>query len=221
MQPGEDETAPRRGRPRSFDYDEAARAALGVLWAQGYESASIDELGRAAGLSTSSLYAAFGSKRGVLDAALDAYERLMDEALGVLDRGDRGVDDVLAFLAKVAPAVRGDSTPHGCFMVNTMTEMAPRDRDIARRTERYRGRILEGLTAALERASRAGEIEVRTARQRARLVQTGLFGALVMARAGAHVDAAASLRALEREVRRWREPTGRARVTRGGPKSGR
>jgi AcrR family transcriptional regulator len=206
MQPATGSSASRRGRPRSFDYDDAAGTALRVLWAQGYQATSIDDLVKATGLSASSLYAAFGSKRGVLEASLDAYERFMDAALSVLDDGTRGIDDVLQFLERVAPAVRGDSTRHGCFMVNTMVEMSSRDPDIAKRTDRYRSRIFDGLKAALQRAGRSGEMPPRTAGQRARLIQAGLFGALVTARAGAHDDAADAIDALIQEVRRWRVP---------------
>ena len=59
------------GRPQTFETDEVVRAARGVFWRDGYESASLPDLEQATGLSRSSIYHAFGSKRGLFDAAVD------------------------------------------------------------------------------------------------------------------------------------------------------
>ena len=197
------EPAPRRGRPRSFDVEEVTASVLHVLWRQGHDATSIDELVEATGLSPSSLYGTFGSKRGLFDAALERYDRDMDAVLGPLANGSGGIDDVVGFLDRVRRFVAAPHSP-GCFMVNTTTEMAPRDPAIAERTRRYRARIRSSLRAALDRAATSHEIEASTADDRARLVQASLFGVLVAARGGANREAVAALDALRREVRRWR-----------------
>jgi AcrR family transcriptional regulator len=52
-----------RGRPRTFDRDDALRRAMTVFWARGYEGATLDELKEAmGGITSPSFYAAFGSK---------------------------------------------------------------------------------------------------------------------------------------------------------------
>lgn len=61
------------GRTQAFDTQEAIRAARTVFWEHGYEDASLPDLERATGLSRSSIYHAFGSKRGLFDAALTSY----------------------------------------------------------------------------------------------------------------------------------------------------
>lgn len=61
------------GRTRSFAEDEAVHAALGAFWGGGYESTAVPELERVTGLSRSSIYHSFGSKRGLFDAAVTAY----------------------------------------------------------------------------------------------------------------------------------------------------
>src|SRR5919106_255484 len=61
------------GRPRAFDKDEALDQAMEVFWRKGYEGASLSDLTKAMGINPPSLYAAFGNKEGLLNAALDRY----------------------------------------------------------------------------------------------------------------------------------------------------
>src|SRR5688572_433865 len=78
-----------RGRPRSFDRQEALCAALRVVREQGFEGTSISDLQAALGdISPPSLYAAFGSKEELFKEAVELYigrnrpaaERALSEA---------------------------------------------------------------------------------------------------------------------------------------------
>jgi len=60
------------GRTREFDLDAAVAAAAVVFDAEGYEGSSMDRLVQATGVHRGSLYAAFGSKRGLFLACLRA-----------------------------------------------------------------------------------------------------------------------------------------------------
>jgi hypothetical protein len=62
-----------RGRPRSFDRDEALEHAMQVFWRQGYESTTIADLTKAMGINPPSLYAAFGDKEKLFLAAVERY----------------------------------------------------------------------------------------------------------------------------------------------------
>ena len=61
------------GRTQTFDTDEAVRSARDVFWDKGFEGTSLADLEVATGLSRSSLYHAFTSKRGLFDAAVQDY----------------------------------------------------------------------------------------------------------------------------------------------------
>jgi TetR/AcrR family transcriptional repressor of nem operon len=198
---------PRRGRPRSFDLEAATAAALQTLWVKGYEASSVEDLGKATGLAPSSLYAAFGSKRGVLEAALARYDRDRDELLAPLEHGTAGLADLRRFLEQIRRTVTEPGIP-GCFMVNTATEVAPRDSRIAEHANRYRGRVRDGIAAALGRALTQDEIRSVDPLDQARIVQAGLYGALVAARAGAGEEALATVDALERQLERLVVPSG-------------
>ncbi|MFF1817754.1 TetR/AcrR family transcriptional regulator [Kribbella sp. NPDC058245] len=62
-----------RGRPRAFDRDHAVLEAARLFWRRGYSGTSTRTLSATLGLSTSSLYAAFGSKAGLFEEAVRTY----------------------------------------------------------------------------------------------------------------------------------------------------
>lgn len=60
-------------RQRAFDKNEVIRHAMQLFWTQGYQATSIRDLKEAMGISSSSMYEAFGDKRGVYLAALALF----------------------------------------------------------------------------------------------------------------------------------------------------
>src|SRR3954466_15776108 len=66
---------PGRGRPREFDTERALDAALGLFWRNGYEGTSLAALTDAAGVTPTSLYAAFGNKEELFRQVVDRYVR--------------------------------------------------------------------------------------------------------------------------------------------------
>ncbi|WP_407158741.1 TetR/AcrR family transcriptional regulator [Bradyrhizobium sp. STM 3557] len=105
------------GRPRTFDCDIALDQAMEVFWRHGYEGATIAQLTEAMGINPPSLYAAFGSKEGLLKAALDRYtERRaawMDEVLSAPTA--REVAERM--LMGVADKQTDPANPPGCLLV--------------------------------------------------------------------------------------------------------
>lgn len=62
-------------RTRDYDIDEVTETIALKFWADGYEATGISELVETTGVGRASLYAAFGSKREMLDASIDWYLR--------------------------------------------------------------------------------------------------------------------------------------------------
>lgn len=60
-------------RPRTFDEGEVLDRAMDVFCRHGYEGTTMTELTTAMGVTAPSVYAAFGSKRGLFEAVLDRY----------------------------------------------------------------------------------------------------------------------------------------------------
>jgi AcrR family transcriptional regulator len=194
-----------RGRPREFDVETATAALERALWQRGFRGTSVEALAEDAGLSLSSLYRTFGSKQGILDAALSRYEREMGVMLDELDRGTDGLADIERFIARVGAVLDDPASPPGCFIVNTMVEVGDSMPEVQASASAYRSRIERALTSALDRAVSAGEVATDSTADRARLVQAALFGALAVSRSGDAEGARNALRSITRELGRWRE----------------
>ncbi len=62
-----------RGRPRSFDLEQAVETAMKLFQARGYDAVGVAELSSELGIKPPSFYAAFGSKAGLFERALQRY----------------------------------------------------------------------------------------------------------------------------------------------------
>lgn len=140
---------PGPGRPREFDTCAAVDAGIALIRRVGYEAASLDALTRAMGISRSSFYAAFGSKRGVLLAALEHYSR---ERLAALEMvaGPGRLAETLRLIAGV------DDDPRGCVLVNCLTELAPRDDAVSALGARHMAGVERALCRCLVEGPDAG-----------------------------------------------------------------
>lgn len=154
-----------RGRPRSFDRDQALAAAMRLFWRQGYAATSMAELCAAMGIGSPSLYAAFGSKEALYAEAL----RLYGDSFGPLIWGEfdqaptarAAVAGLLEASARVLPrpdcgGLQGDQ-PGGCMVTLGATGEVPGGR-LPALLLASRGEGLQRMRARLEAALAAGEL---------------------------------------------------------------
>ena len=146
-------------RTREFDVDSALAGAMNVFWSKGYEAASLDDLCKVTGLSRSSLYATFGSKRDLLLRSVDRYVEERNPRLIAVLAQPIPVRDAFAELARqfIDQIVSGPGR-RGCFLGNCAAELPRADRAAL-------ARIRQGLEAteatfgeALMRAQTRGEL---------------------------------------------------------------
>jgi TetR/AcrR family transcriptional regulator, transcriptional repressor for nem operon len=116
-------------RPREFEEDTVLEAVTQRFWSNGYEATSMRDLADQTGMTTPSLYNAFGDKRAIYRLVLDRYVRRALEACSTIFGGD---DPPLRALKRYFDAIVeesiSDSLHKGCFVVNTALE-ASHDQD--------------------------------------------------------------------------------------------
>lgn len=173
------------GRPRAFDEEEILEAAFELFWRKGYRRTTTRDLEQTLGLSQSSIYNAFGSKRALLEIALDRYEhRTTAYLLAPLRDSPDGLAAVDRFFVDLAAWVTGDGR-HGCMLINMMAEDGGLTEEIRRRTQRYRKRVRNGLHDALVRAVARGEIKDEGLDAKADLLLGLVLGINIAVRGGA------------------------------------
>ena len=142
-----------RGRPRSFDREQALESAMEVFWRKGFDATSISDLTEAMGINPPSLYAAFGDKEKLYLEAVEYYrvqrgenirQVLAEEptARGAIDKALRGA--VNEFCRRDSPTGCLLTMSSGCSSVSDgVQQMLVRKRLMAR--ERIRERIQRGI----------------------------------------------------------------------------
>jgi AcrR family transcriptional regulator len=105
------------GRPRAFDADAALDQAMEVFWRHGYEGATIAQLTEAMHINPPSLYAAFGSKEGLLKAALDRYTAKRNCWMEGILGAPTARDVAERMLMGTADAQTDPANPPGCLLV--------------------------------------------------------------------------------------------------------
>jgi AcrR family transcriptional regulator len=150
--------APRIGRPRAFDRDQALERALDVFWRKGYEGASLADLTKAMGINPPSLYAAFGNKEALFRKALDRYTAKHDEVLREVLARPKARDAIAALLGRTAESLTDKSSPPGCLLVQGISGCGDDTRCIRDELSRRRAANEKMVRARLKRAKAEGDL---------------------------------------------------------------
>ena len=107
-----------RGRPRTFDPDIALRQALDLFWERGYEGTSLNDLARAMGIASASIYACFGSKEDLFRKVMALYGRTSGAPpRAALREQPTARAAIHAMLRATADEITRADTPHGCMLI--------------------------------------------------------------------------------------------------------
>lgn len=145
------------GRPLEYDPDKALDAAMQVFWSKGYEATSLQDLLAAMDLSKSSLYQGFGGKKELFLRCIARYRQQVAARLnGLFDEAESGLSFIESLLLKSAAEARQpDRLRRGCLLMNTATEFAQKDPQVAENVATG----LDGLRAIALKAVRRGQQE--------------------------------------------------------------
>jgi len=175
------------GRPLEFDPTLALDAAMQLFWRKGYEASSLQDLLATMGLSKSSFYQTFESKRSVFERALEHYRfSLIDEMRAELEKARSGRAFIDTLFHSIAEETIGSDARRGCLLMNTACEFAQTDADIASLVSRSIGDIADVLEAAVVRAQDEGSVSSGAdARTLATYLVSSISGLKNMVKAGA------------------------------------
>jgi len=165
---------------RSIVIDQAQR----VFWARGYGQTSVCDLVKATGLKPGSLYAAFGSKKGVFLEVLDAYN---SQFVGKLKGLAQQPSGALAGLVDILDDIVDDAVTgrdrRGCLAVNALLEMSQHDAEIDSRLKHHHERTRRAFAALVSAAQAQGDVDPeRDAGDIAAFLVNSIWGLRVMCR---------------------------------------
>ncbi|HKY56826.1 MAG TPA: TetR/AcrR family transcriptional regulator [Aeromicrobium sp.] len=145
------------GRPRSFEIDDAEAALLDVFWSKGYEGSAVRDLCAATGQRQASLYAAFGDKDQMFQAALHRYLVWIEGHLTPPENGREGVRHVLETTCRLTIE---DRQRRGCAIINAVADrenLSPRANVTVQQSfERLRDLLRRQVHASFPSAPPAG-----------------------------------------------------------------
>lgn len=156
-----------------------------VFWKHGYEGASTANLTNAMGISTTSMYAAFGNKEKLFRKALERYTegpsaylaRAMEEptALGV----------ATAIMAGVVRTTTRPANPHGCLGVQSALTVSDSGQDVRDLLVAWRNDGCSRIRERFQRAVDDGDLPADTdPGLLARYLTTFAYGIAVQAASG-------------------------------------
>ena len=200
------------GRSKQYDRTELLNRAVELFRRQGFNGTSTSELVDELGVNRKSMYAEFGSKQKLFEAALEHYDRNhLTRVLAPIEATDAGVDAVRKAFEGYASASEGWFRGRGCLMCNTAVERAALDPASGRFAAAYLDRINRAFRHALENGRRDGDLdEAADLDEMAAFLTTLLIGVAASIRAEAPTDQlVATSRAVSSILEMHQSTTGR------------
>jgi TetR/AcrR family transcriptional repressor of nem operon len=172
-------------RQKEFDRDEVLHKAMEVFWMRGYEGTSIQDLVKRMGINRQSIYDTFGDKHTLFLQALDRYREIESrKVFELMDRPGSVKKNLRLLFDGVVDRALSEEGRRGCFVGNSMSELAGRCKETATRTCHSVASAEKMFQRALQRGKERGELPtVRDTRAVARFLYSSLQGLLLMAKA--------------------------------------
>ncbi|MBG9721910.1 TetR/AcrR family transcriptional regulator [Bacillus mycoides] len=169
-------------RLREFDKEKALDAAMQLFWEKGYAATSLSDLTAKMEIQRPSLYAAFGDKEGLFEAALRRYTNLHAASIRTKLQKEQSVKEAIRiFFENMVEEEYKKESNKGCFCINTMVELAPHNEKfevLTREHQMYLSVIFQELIA---KGIQSGELQSDVnAKALAQTLVTSLIGLTVL-----------------------------------------
>ncbi len=172
-----------RGRPKSFNDNEALERAMNLFWRFGYDATSMDQLVGAMEIPRQSLYRTFGDKKTLFLRALELYGKRTNTAITQTLLSDSlAIDKINAVFRRWGDLLTSKDK-QGCMMQNTYSQSILNDKDVTAIIMLYQKQITQALTEAIAQGQKEGSIEnTIDGKAAARTIISSINGLLSLAR---------------------------------------
>lgn len=202
----------KRGRPLSFDREHAIQRAMLLFWDHGYEATSLNELTAALHVTPSSIYTAFGDKKGLFLAAVQRYTSGPVNSESIIQGAATAHEAASGLLHAAAIGFTGESTPRGCLLASSAISCSPTAQDVKDALADLRKSIEASLRDKIKRSIKEGTLPARTdAAALAAHTLAVIQGMSTLARDGA--SRASLLKVVDVSMRCWPSVSKRNRRT--------
>ena len=145
--------------PKGYKREEVLDRAIELFRRNGYSATSTADLVEELAMNRKSMYAEFGSKQELFEAALERYSEInLSRVLAPIEAPDANAQSIRDAFLGYASASETRFSGLGCLMANTAVERAALDPGSARFVDAYLERLTKGFRNALENARRDGDI---------------------------------------------------------------
>ncbi len=146
-------------RSKEFSKDKVIEQAMRLFWEKGYEATSIRDLQKITGISSSSMYEAFGDKRGLYLAALERFCQYERQRIAQMAQEAASPQIFIEQLFVTLEAVNTPATfLHGSLAFKAMVEFGTLDSDITALLLTHYFGISEIIAETLKRGQSDGSI---------------------------------------------------------------
>jgi TetR/AcrR family transcriptional repressor of nem operon len=147
-------------RAKQYDRNELLDRAVELFRRQGFNGTSTAELVTEFGVNRKSMYAEFGSKQKLFEAALEHYSsNHLTQVLAPLEAPDASLTGIRQAFHGYASASEGAFRGLGCLLCNTAVERGALDPGSGIFVDAYLERLTLAFRHALSNAQQGGEID--------------------------------------------------------------
>lgn len=168
-------------RLREFDEEKALDAAMHLFWEKGFSATSLSDLTAKMGIQRPSLYAAFGDKEGLFEAALRRYTKLHASKIRIKLQNRPVKEGIRTFFEELVEEEYNKEPSMGCFCINTMVELASRNEKFEILTREHQMYLSVLFQKLIDEGVRNGEFtNILNSKALAQMLVTSLVGLTVM-----------------------------------------
>jgi len=144
-----------------FDTEQALDLFLNVFWEKGYKATTTKDLARIAGISESSLFHTFRSKRDIYISSLKRYNEKRKLWVEKMESNESALEGIKEYWRTIGNLVADPSKTRGCMITNATVEVSG-DPEFLEYLQSVHTRYDTQFKQELDRAVALGELSADT-----------------------------------------------------------